>query len=458
MSRLLLILLSLTLVLSLFSCQHSAPPHSLVDGSHQLLVTFNHQQSRPWIPGGSGRTYHAGKNWSIPLHLQSQIKQLAKAFQLKEQDGWPISSLNLHCVVFHAGAERNFPELLTRIRNHPGVIGAQPMNEFVVMANQQTPRSSVSSNNVSTNNVPKNNVLKNNTSTNNVSSTNTYNDPHFNLQYGQHGKHIRNLHHYTRGGNVKVAVIDTLADTQHPDLSGQINHQYNYVNGSAMSEHHGTAVAGVISARANNHTGLVGLAPEAGLFMYGACESRQPPSASCNSFNIAKALEQAIEDNVQVLNLSLAGPHDPLLEQLLGVALSKGMIIVAAINPEKTNASFPASLSGVIGVNAAQNGSTSQFRNWLTDAEKLSTQSGGGYQFFYGNSMSAASVSGIAALVLSKTSPRKTEAILNTLITGDCGATQTKLTNEFVQLLYLSMGCYAKTSVAESRPDFIQEL
>ena len=420
--------LPIALLLATTSCQLSPQIDNLASNSKQLLVTFAHTQKTPWLPGGSGRSYHAGHGWWVPLPLQARIRQLAKAFNLTEQEGWPIDSLGLHCVVFSVSESENLSALLARIEQFPGVEGAQPMHQFTVM-------------NAAGNRNPI-----------------TYNDPHFALQYGRHSEHVRNLHSHTRGNNIKIAVIDTIADDNHPDLHGQISQQYNYVNGSTQREHHGTAIAGIIAAKANNHKGLVGLAPEAGMILYGACQSRSGGPASCNSFNIAKALEQSIHDQVQVINLSLAGPHDPLLEKLLLKAKSSHSIIIAAVNPNDSDNSFPASMPEVIGVGAGANEQTVHFWQWLTVGEKLSTQPGGGYQFFYGSSMSTASISALAALILSKASAQETEAILTAIINGDCMSLPATQTNAFIQLLQQAVGCNQSTLATHLQPSSAREL
>src|SRR5206468_548036 len=78
----------------------------------------------------------------------------------------------------------------------------------------------------------------------------------------------------------------------------------------AVAELHGTAVAGIIGARADNSVGIVGVAPEAGLMALRACWQAPPDesAAVCSSFTLAKALQFAIDNNAKVINLSLGGP------------------------------------------------------------------------------------------------------------------------------------------------------
>src|SRR4030095_13502906 len=138
-----------------------------------------------------------------------------------------------------------------------------------------------------------------------------------------------------------VGMVDTLVDENHPDLRDQIARQYAFVDEPRGNLLHGTAVAGVISANGGDGDGLVGLAPEAKLYVYGACWGPGEGGARCNSFTIAKALEQAIEDGVDVLNLSLSGPSDPLLARQLSVLLMRA-VVVAAVDRNRAAGGLPA--------------------------------------------------------------------------------------------------------------------
>src|ERR1035438_2109430 len=89
-----------------------------------------------------------------------------------------------------------------------------------------------------------------------------------------------------------------------------------------------TAVAGVIAAIPDNGIGIVGIAPDVRLFVFKACWRSAPTGAkaTCNSFTLAQALAAAIEERVDIINLSLAGPSDPLLTRLVGRAAAAGII------------------------------------------------------------------------------------------------------------------------------------
>jgi subtilisin family serine protease len=92
------------------------------------------------------------------------------------------------------------------------------------------------------------------------------------------------------GRKVTVAVVDSGIESNHPDLAGQVAVEENFVDGQKyVAELHGTAVAGVIAARAGNGVGIEGVAPDARLLALRACW--QAGSATrCNSFTLAKAI------------------------------------------------------------------------------------------------------------------------------------------------------------------------
>ncbi len=90
----------------------------------------------------------------------------------------------------------------------------------------------------------------------------------------------------------------------------------NYIDNDDVafrSDRHGTQVAGLIAAAADNGIGIVGVAPDVKLLAYKACWQASANTAGrCNSFTIAQALADALTAKAQVINLSLVGPSDPL--------------------------------------------------------------------------------------------------------------------------------------------------
>ncbi len=146
-------------------------------------------------------------------------------------------------------------------------------------------------------------------------------DPYAGVQAGNERMDITQAHRISRGRGVRIALIDTGLASDHPDLQGRIDVQRNFVDNDAKRfqlDRHGTAIAGVIAANADNGVGIAGVAPEARLLALKACWQLQDgqDDARCNTFTLAQALASAIELKAKIINLSLTGPPDPLLSAL----------------------------------------------------------------------------------------------------------------------------------------------
>ena len=177
---------------------------------------------------------------------------------------------------------------------------------------------------------------------------------------------------------VRVAVIDSGVDAGHPELASRIAAARSFVGGTPRdTQGHGTFVAGLIAAQADNAIGIAGLSPAAELLVAKVVT----PSRSISVVAEAKAVRWAVGMGARVINMSLGGVRDPLdasrdtYSQLeadaVAYAVSKGVLVVAAVgnadqSPEEPwrYASYPAALPHVLGVSAvARNGSSPPFSN-----------------------------------------------------------------------------------------------
>jgi subtilisin family serine protease len=192
----------------------------------------------------------------------------------------------------------------------------------------------------------------------------------------------------------------------------------NFVDDSPYrAEIHGTAVAGIIAARANDGVGMVGVAPDATLLALRACWTQTPQSQSgvCNTFTLAKALQYALSERAQVINLSLTGPRDRLLERLLEVAAGRGVVLVGAAG-DGAAAAVPAASAHVIAVAAGPPpGESPPGRLTAPGTRVLSTLPGGTWGYVSGASFAAAHVSGVAAILLERV-PGLTPGALRTAL------------------------------------------
>jgi subtilisin family serine protease len=154
----------------------------------------------------------------------------------------------------------------------------------------------------------------------------------------------------------------------------------------------------VIAAIDNNREGIAGIAPAASIVGLKACweqEGDASAAAVCNTFTLAKALVAALDANSDVVNLSLGGPPDPLLQRLVDHGARRGVIYVGALSSER---GFPCNLATVICVGSAGRWSDGP-QLFAPGQEVLTLTPGGRYDFLSGSSLAAASVSASVALL-----------------------------------------------------------
>jgi len=319
-------------------------------------------------------------------------KELSGEYGLDQVGAFPLTSLGVQCVVFQVSENRPLDNVLAQLTVDPRVESVQQNQFFQGLQ-----------------------VLAG--------------DPYASLQYGPRAVRADRAHAWVTGRGVRVAVVDTGVDTNHPDLTDRVAKTINFVEGGEKTftaDHHGTAVAGVIGARADNGMGIYGIAPGADLLAIKACWHRRTgsPEAWCSSWTLAKAIDFAIVERVRVLNLSLSGPPDPLLRRLIVKAIEEQSIIVVAAVMERGDPalSFPSSLSTVIAVVASDAQGSVRARMGKHPAplaapgiEVLTTVPNGAYDFLSGSSFATAHVSGIVALLLEgnpQLSPREVKDLL----------------------------------------------
>ena len=188
-------------------------------------------------------------------------------------------------------------------------------------------------------------------------------------------------------------------DARHPELVAAIRARRDFAErGNFASDPHGTAVAGIIGAASDNGFGIAGVAPDAALDVLRACWYPEGEAAAvCDSFTLAKALTHALESDSDIINLSLGGPTDALLARLVTLAISRGIVVVAAA-PQRDG--FPANVPGVIVVGAEGDGRASQLH--APGVDILVPVPGGGFDYASGSSLSAAHVTGVIALLVAE--------------------------------------------------------
>lgn len=157
----------------------------------------------------------------------------------------------------------------------------------------------------------------------------------------------------TAGTGVRVGVIDTGAGP-HPDLvvsGGACTVTGESPTDFADVDEHGTHVSGIVAARGTAPTGVRGAAPGAELWAYRVFGKN---ADGASNFAIIKAIEQAVADGCDLINMSLGGgPPDDGTKDAITFARDNGTIcFVATGNDDRSPVSFPASFSLSLAVGA----------------------------------------------------------------------------------------------------------
>ena len=178
---------------------------------------------------------------------------------------------------------------------------------------------------------------------------------------------------------VRVAVLDSGIDANHPEFRGRIADARSFIGGTPYEDRrgHGTFVAGLIAAATGNNTGIAGIAFPADLVV--AKIARVDGTITLDAE--ARAIRWAVDNGARVINLSLAGVRDPFRQRrdtysaleasAVAYARRHGALVVAAVgNSDQAPhspwnyAGYPAALPHVLGVSAqARDGSVPLFSN-----------------------------------------------------------------------------------------------
>lgn len=248
-----------------------------------------------------------------------------------------------------------------------------------------------------------------------------------------------------RGAGVTVGIVDTGVDNTHPALRGRIPGGRCTVVGEDNLDHgacsgpkggHGTHVAGIIGM-VGEDGGPSGIAPEADLRSYRVFPKHDVDKGATNAAIIA-AVRSAVDDGCHVINLSLGGgtAKEDGVRDAINYAWDNGVLCICAVgNKGRKPVSYPAAHNNAVAVSALGNrglipddsadrkyvaapfgeadpdvflASFSNVRPQVDFAGPgvwiVSTLPGGAYGAMSGTSMAAPAVTGMAAVVLSRTS------------------------------------------------------
>ena len=369
---------------SSFQDQRATP----LRASRQILLTVPQDavSSAIQLTGAPSKRYLRRRGYQADPAVEHTLNQLASEHGLQRIEGWPIGSLDVYCEVFEVPETAAVDAVIDRLAADPRVDLVQRMHIFETLASR-------------------------------------YDDPYAEMQSAVRDLGVEQAHRFATGRGVTVAVIDSGVDVNHRDLDGRVSVVDDLVKSPKAPSHgevHGTAVAGIIASVVNNSEGIIGVAPGVDIAALRACwpVAGDSSESHCSSFTLAQALEVAISLEPHIINLSLAGPFDPLLSRLLDKAIQQGAVVVAAY-PEHDNqsAGFPASHPRVIVAHSSSTvtDSIAPYTLAAPATEILTTIPDSGYAFLSGNSLAAAHVSGVLALLMERNPEIDVEQVVRLL-------------------------------------------
>nr|WP_229859821.1 type VII secretion-associated serine protease mycosin [Streptomyces poonensis] len=224
----------------------------------------------------------------------------------------------------------------------------------------------------------------------------------------------------TKGGGVKVAVIDTGVDTVNDQLGTAVVNGKDFLSkggtGKTDEVGHGTKVAGIIAARKSDESGFIGIAPEATIIPI----RQNDDQGSGNVSTMIQAIDAAVAAGADIINISqdTASKMAPVVHTAFQGAIKraqeKDVLVVAAAGNNgadgKIKETYPAAYDGVLAVAASDRNNArapfSQSGKFVGVAapgiDMVSTVPAGGHCVDQGTSFAAPYVSGVAALIRAK--------------------------------------------------------
>lgn len=164
----------------------------------------------------------------------------------------------------------------------------------------------------------------------------------------------------TTGSGIPVAVLDSGVDSKHEDISSKVVDRANFSSSAKRGKDpvaedyygHGTHVAGIVAATADNTYGVAGVCPGCTILAGKVLSDTGMGSSS----GLANGINWAVSKNAKVINMSLAVGASITLETAVNNAWNAGVVLVAAAgNGGNENKFYPGAYPNVIAVGATDN-------------------------------------------------------------------------------------------------------
>lgn len=154
------------------------------------------------------------------------------------------------------------------------------------------------------------------------------------------------------GGKITIGLIDTALMKKHPALARANIAERDFVESSnARPTAHGTAIASLLVGKEREHRGLL---PDARLVAASVFYQGESGATGATTSALIAALDWMSAEKVKVVNMSLAGPPNQVLGQMIDTLSKRGMIVVAAVGNDGPSARplYPAAFDPVVAVTA----------------------------------------------------------------------------------------------------------